>query len=286
MKNRIYHSRMFANPSPEPSDSQQQKDQVLVRVDDWLTKQQNAQKRIHDKQLESRFEVRLRSIYGLDKWTFGDIEVRVDEMVRCGRQSVVALMTVRDEEGFDLLPDRRVEVLSDYRLNPSRPGIILEILSHPIQVTLVAPDGNPSNARIVPILCDKAFEELSLHRSAAVTRLKAVRSKDESSGYPVNQPSLLVNFVLREVAAAVRTRTIEAGINPDAMSWVPIRVDDLESNDQGVYDAKVSLADSSPGSSFVAGIKQEVHRVKVGFNRFFGTIERQWLSWEPAENLS
>lgn len=273
---------MFANPSPEPSDSQEQLQQVNTRVDDWLTKQHHGYERVRDKQLAAGFEVRLRSIYGLDLWTFGDVEVRVEEMLRCGRKSVIALMTVRDEEGLDLLPDRRVEVLSDYKLNPSRPGIILEILSNPVQVTLVAPDGNPQHARFVPILCDKAFEELDLHRAAAVTRLKAARCKDESSGYPVSQPSLLVNFVLREVASAVRNRTIEAGMNPESLTWVPIRVDDLQSDGQGVYDATVSLADTTSGNSFVCGIKQEVHKVKLGFNRFFGTIERQWLSWEPA----
>ncbi len=277
---------MFANQSPEPSDLHEQKIQVQSRVEDWLTQQHKVQERIHDKQLASGFELRLRTIYGLDKWTFGDVEVKVEEMLRCGRKTVVALMTVRDEEGLDLLPDRRVEVLSDYRLNPSRPGIILEILSQPVQVTLVAPDGNPSLARLVPILCDKAFDELKLHRSAALTRLKAARYKDETSGYPVNQPSLLVNLVLREVASAVRNRTIEEGMNPENLSWIPIRVDDLESDDQGVYGAKVSLADSTPESSFVTGIKQEIHRVKIGFNRFFGTIERQWLSWEPAQAFS
>lgn len=271
---------MFANTSPDPSNSQEQQLQVDSRVDDWLRRQHHSYERVHDKQLASSFEVRLRTIYGLDIWSFGDVEVRVEEMHRCGRESIIALMTVRDEEGLDLLPDRRVEVLSDYKMNPSRPGIILEILSHPLQVTLVAPDGNPQHARFVPILSDKAFEELDLHRAVAVTRLKAARSTDESSGYPVSQPSLLVNFVLREVASAVRTRTIEAGINPDNLSWIPIRIDDLQSNGQGVYDATVSLPDHSSDGSFMRGIKQEIHTVKLGFNRFFGTIERQWLSWE------
>jgi hypothetical protein len=269
-------------PSPEPFDPNIEKQQLHSRVDDWLTRQHGGYESLHSKQLARAFENRLRGIYGLDNWEFGDVEVHTDEMHRCGEHSVIALMTVKDEEGLDLIPDRRLDVLADFKLNPARCGVILELISHPIQVTLVAADGNPNHASLVPILSDGAFSELDEHKSAAVTRLKAIRSHDELSGYPVNQPSLLVNLVLRTVASAVRARTIEAGIDPACLAWVPVRLDDLESDGSGLYNVKVSLPNVGSSSPIIAGFNQENHRVKVQFNRFFGTIERQWLSSEAC----
>lgn len=273
---------MFALPSPEPHNPENEREQVQSRVDDWLTRQHGGYEALHDKKLARAFESRLRFIYGLDNWEFGDVDVHVDGMHRCGSRTVIALMTVKDEEGLDLVPDRRLDVLADFKLNPSRCGVILEILSHPIQLTLVAVDGNPLRASLVPILSDGAFSELDQHKASAVNRLKAMRSHDDLSGYPVNQPSILVNLLLRTVAGAVRTRTIEAGVDPATLSWMPVRLDDLESAEGSVYRVKVSLPDAPSGNSLISTFSQEVHQVKLGFNRFFGTVERQWLSSEPC----
>ena len=275
---------MFASPSPEPHNPENEREQVQSRVDDWLTRQHGGYEALHDKKLARAFESRLRFIYGLDNWEFGDVDVRVDGMHRCGPRTVIALMTVKDEEGLDLVPDRRLDVLADFKLNPSRCGVILEILSHPIQLTLVAVDGNPLRASLVPILSDGAFSELDQHKASAVNRLKAMRSHDEISGYPVNQPSILVNLLLRTVAGAVRARTTEAGMNPALLSWMPVRLDDLESAEGSVYRVKVSLPDAPSGNSLISTFSQEVHQVKLGFNRFFGTVERQWLSSESCKS--
>jgi hypothetical protein len=275
---------MFASPSPEPHNPENEREQVQSRVDDWLTRQHGGYEALHDKKLARAFESRLRFIYGLDNWEFGDVDVHVDGMRRCGSRTVIALMTVKDEEGLDLVPDRRLDVLADFKLNPSRCGVILEILSHPIQLTLVAVDGNPLRASLVPILSDGAFSELDQHKASAVNRLKAMRSHDEISGYPVNQPSILVNLLLRTVAGAVRARTTEAGMNPALLSWMPVRLDDLESAEGSVYRVKVSLPDAPSGNSLISTFSQEVHQVKLGFNRFFGTVERQWLSSESCKS--
>ena len=275
---------MLASPSPDSFDPNLDRAQVNSRVEDWLTRQHGRHESLHDTQLARGFETRLRGIYGLDAWEFGFVEVHVDEMHRCGERAVVALMTVKDEDGLDLVPDRRLDVLADFKMNPARCGVILEIITHPVQVTLVAADGNPRHASLVPILSDGAFSELDQHKASAVNRLKAIRSQDEWSGYPVNQPSILINLLLRTVASAVRNRTIEAGVDPRSLAWVPVRLDDLESDGNGLYQVKVALPQVAPGNNLVSGFTQEVHEVKLSFNRFYGTVERHWLASHACES--
>ena len=98
------------------------------------------------------------------------------------------------------------------------------------------------------------------------------------SSYPVNQPSLLVNLLLRTVAISVRERLVRSGDNPSSLAWVPVRVDDLESNGNGIYSVKVSLPQLRGPGELVSEFTKEIHQIKLGFNRFFGTVEREWLS--------
>ena len=272
----MFDNRSERNDPDLPS--REQRDAVAGRVDDWLTHQHGGYREIHDRQLANAFESRLRRIYGLDTWEFGFIELHVDEMHLCGSNAVVALMTVKDDEGYSLIPDRRLDVLADFKLNPSRSGVVLEMLSNPIQVTLVAPDGDPKRATLIPFFSDNAFSELDQHKSTAVTHLKAIRSHDDVSSYPVNQPSLLVNMLLRTVAISVRERLVRSGNNPSSLAWVPVRVDDLESNGNGIYSVKVSLPQLRGPGELVSEFTKEIHQIKLGFNRFFGTVEREWLS--------
>jgi hypothetical protein len=73
-------------------------------------------------------------------------------------------------------------------------------------------------------------------------------------------------------------------MNPALLSWMPVRLDDLESAEGSVYRVKVSLPDAPSGNSLISTFSQEVHQVKLGFNRFFGTVERQWLSSESCKS--
>jgi hypothetical protein len=268
------------DPQQNPNDNEARADleqEVSTRVTEFLVRCHRGFHEVHDSRLENAFEARARSIYGLDRYSFGDIDVQVSAMYECDDEAVIALIHVRDDVGVELYPDLRRDVLFEYALHTEKAGVVLEPLQSASQATLVAPDGNPRTARLLPFFSDQAYQELDRHRSSAVLRLKALRSIDSTSCYPVGEPSLLVNLMFRTIRDELCQRFIGDPAQREVYT-LPTSIQDIEQREPGIYDIRIARLRLEKGtSSITVPLTEEIHRVSLQFNRFFGKIERQYV---------
>ncbi|MEY4701227.1 MAG: hypothetical protein RL326_1414 [Pseudomonadota bacterium] len=271
-------------PSPDPRQGPHENEarsdleqEVTIRVTEFLLRRHGGFHEVHSSQLENAFESRARSIYGLDRYSFGGVDVQVSAMYECDDETVIALIHVRDDVGVELYPDLRKDVLFEYALHAEKAGIVLEPLESASQATLVAPDGDPRTAKLLPFFSDQAYQELDQHRSSAVLRLKAIRSVDSSSCYPVGEPSLLINMMLRAIRDELCQRFVGDPTQREVYT-LPTAIRDIEQRETGIYDIRLArLHPEKNTTSITVPLTEEVHRVSLKFNRFFGKIERQYV---------
>lgn len=267
-----------SHPDPTRDETRAELEQeVQTRLTEFLLRHHRGFHEVHDSRLERAFESRARAIYGLDRYSFGGVDVEVSAMYECEDDAMVALIHVRDDEGSELYPDLRRDVLCEYALHAEKPGVILESLINASQATLVAPDGDPRNAKLLPFFSDQAFQELDQHRSSAVLRLKALRSVDHTSCYPVGEASLLVHLMLRTIRDQLCAQFSGDPAQRDIYT-LPTSVQDIEQKESGVYEIRIArFRPEEPSGSISVASAEEVHRVSLGFNRFFGRVERRYL---------
>ena len=280
---------MSTSPTPEPQPSASQSGsradaeyEVTTRVTEFLLRHHSGFREIHDSRLENAFELRARAIYGLDRFSFGGVDVAVSAIYECDDEAMVALIHVRDETGLELYPDLRRDVLCEYQIQPEKPGVVLEPLVSASQATLVTSDGDPRNAKLLPFFSDQAYEELDQHRSSAVLRLKALRAVDSYSCYPVGEPSLLVHMMLRAVRDELSSTFLGDPIQREVYTR-PMRIGDIQSREGGLYDIRISRfrLDSS-STALTPPVSDETHRVSLQFNRFYGKIERRYIGLQES----
>lgn len=279
---------MFSNPSEEnpnntPNSNYDKRadSQVRERLNDFLISQHDGYREVHDASLTRAFTNRVRVIYGLDRYDFGPLEARVETVYECGDGALVALTRVWDDMGATLYPDARHQVLLDYVIHQERPGVILESLTNPSQIILMAPEGDPRMASLLPILSDEAFLELDSHRSSAILRLKAARSHDETSAYPVSQPSILVHLMLRTVREAL-DKEIPRGQDHRELFALPLLIHDIDQIERGKYQLRIARLINEPYRGLAPRSLDEIHTISLSFNRFYGRIEREWLDVAKA----
>lgn len=271
-------------PSQEPQQNPREdksrvdlEQEVTTRVTEFLIRRYGGFHEVHGSQLERAFESRARSIYGLDRYSFGGVDVQVSAMYECDDETIIALIHVRDDTGIELYPDLRRDVLLDYAIHSSKAGIVLEPLQGASQATLLAPDGDPRTAKLLPFFSDQAYQELDQHRTSAVLRLKAIRSVDSVSCYPVGEPSLLINMMLRTIRDELCQKFLGDLAQRDVYT-LPTTIQDIEQRESGIYDIRIArLRLEQETSSFVPTVTEEVHRVSLKFNRFFGKVDRQYV---------
>jgi hypothetical protein len=268
------------DPQQNPDKSESGVDleqEVTTRVTEFLIRRHQGFHEVHDARLERAFEARARSIYGLDRYSFGDIDLQVSAMYECDDETVIALIHVRDDLGVELYPDLRRDVLFEYALHAEKAGVVLEPLQSASQATLVAPDGDPRTAKLLPFFSDQAYQELDQHRSSAVLRLKAIRAIDSTSCYPVGEPSLLINMMLRTIRDELCLQFL-GGPALREVYTLPTTIQDIEQRESGIYDIRICrLRLEKETASLSPPITEEIHRVSLQFNRFFGKIDRHYV---------
>lgn len=265
---------------PDPTRSEARVDleqEVTTRLTEFLLRHHQGFHEIHDSRLERAFVLRTRSIYGLDRYSFDGVDVEVSTVYECEDGVMIALVHVRDSDGLEMYPDLRRDVLSEYALHAERPGVILEPLRNASQATLVATDGDPTTAKLLPFFSDQAFEELNQHRSSAILRLKALRSVDHTSCYPVGEASILVHMMLRAIRDELWARFLGDPAQRELYTR-PTTIRDIEQKEGGVYDIRIArLRPEDRANSISVASAEETHRISLGFNRFFGKVERRYL---------
>jgi hypothetical protein len=59
---------------------------------------------------------------------------------------------------------------------------------------------------------------------------------------------------------------------------LPTSIQDIEQREPGIYDIRIARLRLEKGtSSITVPLTEEIHRVSLQFNRFFGKIERQYV---------